>query len=262
MLKAKHSNLKEETLYLTKEKYEYLLEELKSLKNKRAKLGKEARQANANIASDAFHTTSRDAFLVDLQGLNQKIYSISKDLGRAEIIPITNYYHRINLGDIVRIKLISLEETEEMVIRLVSYVDVKERYQDGIMAVSMSSEMGKAIYHQLVGETIFYGEENAVEILEKIVNPEVINVGDVIEVEYQQEGYYQEPLTLLLVESIPQEKVEGVVYTSIDSSMGKTIYNKKVGDELTYQTPSGKNSVKIINKQPLDDYQKSLTLGI
>ncbi|MCI8575872.1 MAG: hypothetical protein HFI09_05315 [Bacilli bacterium] len=251
-----------EPLYLTQEKYELLEKKLIELKGQRTKLGVVAKQANANIANDSFHTTSRDAFLGELQRLNNQIDRIKRDLYRAEITEKTNHYKRVNLGDIIRVKCTFLdEEPEEMVIRLVSYVDgKKDRYQDGIMSISTSSDLGRILLHQLVGETLPYGDGNTVSIMEKLHNPDLVNVGDVIEVEYEQIGYYKEPLTILLVEDLPKKRMDGIYYTSITSPMGKAIYNCGIGEERVYQTQNGTHQVKVLGKQSLENYQKSRSL--
>lgn len=258
----KNKNVNEVSpLFITQEQYDKLREKLEKLKRERYSLSKDAKAANATMSSDKRHSRSRDAFLNDLAIIDAQIIGIIEDLNRAQIIEKTNHYRRVNIGDTVKVKCTFLgEEPEEMILKLVTYVDgCKDRYFENGMAISVSSSMGSAIHNKLIGENISYSE-GKIEILEKMLSPELINVGDVVNIIYEQEGYYKEPLTVMLVEELPKEKIDGIQYVSINAPMGKSIYAKQVGDIFSYQSNHENHSVQILEKLSLEkmkpDYRK------
>lgn len=250
------------SLQITKEKYRELNERLKDLQIQKIRLKEQAFIANENISNDAWHSTARQGFLEELRLLNVDISSIQDDLARAEIIEKTNHHKRVNIGDIVTLRcMFDGEEPEEMVVQLVTYVvNPKERYQNGVMAVTISSDLGKAIHGKLIGETVNYGMNHSVEIMEKQISPEFITLGDIVELVHEEKDYYKEPMRVQLVESIPKKMVDGIQYLLITEPLGRAIYSRAVGEVLTYFAADKKHTVQIISKTQEEDLNQSRAL--
>lgn len=246
------------SLPLTKEKYQKLLNRLEELKRKKVQLRLEGKEANNNMAADTFHSTSRKDFLNQLAMIDSEILQISSDLERAVIIERTNYSQRINIGDVIRLRTtFENEEPEEMWVRLVTYVEgKKERFADGVMSISIASEMGNAILGKLIGDSVVYPIVDGmmfVDILEKQQNQDLVSVNDVVEIIHEQEGYYKEPMTVMVVDQIPRKKIDGITYIKHYEPMGLAILNRFVGEMASYQVDGKKHTVRILDKRSLEE---------
>lgn len=240
-------------LYMTEEEKQKLEQQLKALKEREQALLVKHKDAMDAILADSYHGNHR-IFNSDIDLVRERIEAISRDLDRVQIIPKTNYYRRVNVGDILKLRCTFVdEEPEEMTIRLLSYVEgSKNRYKDGVMSISITSEMGTAIYGKFIGEIFSFGNGNVVEILDKILDPECVDIGDVVDLIHEEEGYYKEPITAMLVEELPKEKIDGIDYTSISSPMGAAIYGRKENEKISYQIGGINHSVSIQHKQKLE----------
>ena len=249
-------------LQLTREKYQFLLTRLEELRTKKVKLAKEGKIATENMSSDTFHSTSRVEFLNKLTMIDSEILQIYNILERAEIIERTNYSHRVNIGDVVRIRTtFEDEEPEEMWVRLVTYVDgKKDRFTDGVMSISIASDMGAAILGKQLGDSVVYPIIDGmmfVELLEKQKNQDLVSVNDIVDVIHKQEGYYPEPMTVMVVDQIPRKKVDGITYIVSYEPMALAILNRFVGEDASYQIAGEKHIVRILDKRTMEEEKEN-----
>ena len=250
--------------YLTSGDRARLEQKLKDLDAQLIRLGNsEGKDAIQSMASDVRHTNARNAFLEEQYYIQKEILRIKKILREAEQISVNNEYRRVNIGDTVLVRCHFGEEVEEMKVQLASYVDsIREREVGDVLIVTVSSEFGQAIYKKLIGDVVSYGQNNVVEILEKVKNPEVVQVGDLVDIIYQEEGFYEEPRCIYLVDDklLPEVSKElayleslnlEVDCVSVDSPMGKAIYGCNVCDKCAYINHDRQHKIRINGKMSL-----------
>lgn len=128
-----------EKIYLTRESYEKLRQELQYLKTvKRKELSQEIGEARekGDISENAEYDAAKEA-----QALNEKkIYELESKLGRVEIVDESRIpKDKISIGSIVR--LMDIEENIEEQYTLVS--EVESNFSEG--KISVNSPIGKGL---------------------------------------------------------------------------------------------------------------------
>lgn len=110
----------------------------------------------------------------EITRLSAKLDSIRDRLRRAEVVSDVTA-EICELGDILQIAIITGDTRQESTVRLVGEANFAT---DGIPQISMSSPLGKAIYHQPIGSIQSYNSPNGAMMVE-IVTKKFVLVDEV-----------------------------------------------------------------------------------
>lgn len=167
-------NKKEEKIYLDKKGYENYLKEIDDLRNLINVNGKNKSNAYTGAVGDGWHDNfefeeaKREELRIQRQ-LRDKVEGLS----RIVIVEKTQDETLIDINDFVKIKMIfGIDDEEEMEVKLVA--DSTRNYDE----ISLSSPLGKALYHKTVGTNVSYeveGNKINVEILAHSKNNDMNN---------------------------------------------------------------------------------------
>lgn len=132
-------------IYLTKEGYKKLSEELEHLKTKkRREISKAIGEARAHgdISENAEYDAAKDA-----QGMNEKrIHELEEKLGRARILEGDIPKDEVLIG--ATVKLLDMDTDEELIYTLVS--EDEANYDEG--KISISSPVGSGLLNHKVND--------------------------------------------------------------------------------------------------------------
>ncbi|CUT04741.1 transcription elongation factor GreA [Candidatus Chrysopegis kryptomonas] len=142
------ANVKEEVIYLTREKYEELQKELRELKTKgRAEVARKIAEARAHgdiSENSEYETAKQEQELLEL-----KIQKLEETLAKARIIDVKNTpTDKVYLYS--KVKLLNLDTNQEVEYTIVSSQEANSAEKK----ISLQSPIGKSLLGKRVGEVV------------------------------------------------------------------------------------------------------------
>ncbi len=142
------ANVKEEVIYLTREKYEELQKELRELKTKgRAEVARKIAEARAHgdiSENSEYETAKQEQELLEL-----KIQKLEETLAKARIIDVKNTpTDKVYLYS--KVKLLNLDTNQVVEYTIVSSQEVNSAEKK----ISLQSPIGKSLLGKQVGEVV------------------------------------------------------------------------------------------------------------
>ena len=176
---AKFEN--EEPILLDKEGYEKFLAEIEQIKEELAQNDKERGRVCSDAVGDGMHDNfAYDEVMRRESHLTAKLKERYEQLKRVKIIEKTDDEELVEAGDILLIDLISpTGVAKEYKVKIASFVD--SATDRSVQEASLSSPLGKAIYHKHIGDQASYsvnGKCFTVKIKNKVKDEEKTDDGN------------------------------------------------------------------------------------
>jgi len=157
-------------IYLDESGYQEFLDYIDKLINDLKECGKEMGESYRDYVGDGWHDNpAYEAAQVRERRVSSQIQHFNNLLSDIEIIKPTKFKDKVNINDVVEIKLTFKDGSSdiEKYKLLGSYFSKEE---DNITGISINSLLGSAIYKKKIGSTVSYELDNG-----NIVNAEILN---------------------------------------------------------------------------------------